>query len=269
MATANPAGPALGAAGARQGTFAAAATPGRRIWTWVPLAVVRTQRRTKPLCAPHAEAGSLTVTNSRGDEAPADSAPSRVLVLLCLRLYRSPCYAAGAEAGQLSLSHASVRASGADFAVRDTQLARLGGGDHAELGQHRVHVEATPALFGLAVLDAADVDGLDADALAGRGHAHEVAGVGTGHGGPAGEPVTVGQQVLDGDVQVGERGPECDDLLPEGLDSPETLGMLQRTARVADVLAVADALGIGQFPVTGFSGGDRMFSRSPRSHPSG
>jgi hypothetical protein len=36
----------------------------------MPAAVVRTQRRPKPLCAQHAEAGSLTVTNSRGDEAP-------------------------------------------------------------------------------------------------------------------------------------------------------------------------------------------------------
>jgi len=52
------------------GRLPAAATPRRRIWTRIPPAVVRTQRRTKPLCAPHAEAGSLTVTNSRGDEAP-------------------------------------------------------------------------------------------------------------------------------------------------------------------------------------------------------
>ena len=55
---------------ARRGTFAAAATPRRRIWTRIPPAVVRTRRRTTPLCAPHAEAGSLTVTNSRRDEAP-------------------------------------------------------------------------------------------------------------------------------------------------------------------------------------------------------
>jgi hypothetical protein len=57
-------------------------------------------------------------------------------------------------------------------------LARLGCGDDTELGQQRVHVQASPAFLGLTVGDAADVDGLDADVRAGGGHAHEVAGVG-------------------------------------------------------------------------------------------
>jgi hypothetical protein len=51
-----------------------------------------------------------------------------------------------------------------------------------------VHVEAAPAFPGLAALDAADVDGFDADG----GDAHEVAGVGAGDGGAAGEPAAVG-----------------------------------------------------------------------------
>ena len=56
--------------GAPRSVMRDAGDPGGAFWTWVPPAVARTQRRTKPLCAPHAETGSLTARNSRGDEAP-------------------------------------------------------------------------------------------------------------------------------------------------------------------------------------------------------
>ena len=42
--------------------------------------------------------------------------------------------------------------------------------------------------------------------------------MGAGHGGPAGEAVTVDQQVVDAHVQIGEGGPEREELLPERLD---------------------------------------------------
>jgi hypothetical protein len=59
------------------------------------------------------------------------------------------------------------------------------------------------------------------------GHAHQVAGVGAGHGGAAGEPAAVGQeQLVDGHLQVGERGAERGDLLLERLDALEAFAVL-------------------------------------------
>jgi hypothetical protein len=53
--------------------------------------------------------------------------------------------------------------------------------------------------------------------------------VGAGHGRAAGEPVAVDQQIVDGDLQVGEPGPERRDLLLERPNVGARLAML-RTA---------------------------------------
>ena len=46
------------------------------------------------------------------------------------------------------------------------------------------------------------------------------------HGGPAGEPIAGDEQVVDGHAEVGERGPERGDLLPERLDALESFAVL-------------------------------------------
>jgi hypothetical protein len=99
-------------------------------------------------------------------------------------------------------------------------------GERAELLEERVHVQSSPALVGLAGVEAGDVDGADAGRLSGWGQSHQLTGVGSGEGRARRDLVPGFDEVINGDVQVGEGGAKRAELRLEGLDAAVALGVV-------------------------------------------